>query len=360
MHKFVSFAVAVSLMAGFPGLPKTKKPEDRLFVLGKGTTGDIRAQTRESAASLAAALNSAGMDLTDIVSVTVHLSDSRNLSSMEDVYRGYFKKSPPVRSVVISELVEAGSLIQVSAIAAARELRRTIIRPAGSAGHFESSGYAIRAGDYLFLPGLMAPGGEPDIKLQTRKVLDSAKTLVESDGFNMSDLTESRVWLTDRNDFQGMNEIYRTYFAGIPPTRAALHAHLSSPESRIQVMMWGIKGARQRLGNSVPVPLSQAIKAGNYLFISGIIPSGGALRGDITDQTRDVLQQISGLLKQGGMDFSDVVDSEVFLSDARNFAPMSQVYREIVKDKPARSTVEVLMSADMLVEIAMVARRRGQ
>jgi enamine deaminase RidA (YjgF/YER057c/UK114 family) len=61
------------------------------------------------------------------------------------------------------------------------------------------------------------------------------------------------------------------------------------------------------------------------------------------------------------MGFSDIVDAEFFFPDARNFNPMAEVLRETATTAaPHSATVQVLMSADMLVEIAMVARRDPQ
>ena len=68
---------------------------------------------------------------------------------------------------------------------------------------------------------------------------------------------------------------------------------------------------------------SPAIRAGNLLFVSGQIPiepkSGTLLTGDITEQTEQVMRNITALLKAAGADFNNVVRTTVFLADMNDF-----------------------------------------
>jgi 2-iminobutanoate/2-iminopropanoate deaminase len=108
-------------------------------------------------------------------------------------------------------------------------------------------------------------------------------------------------------------------------------------------------------------PYSQAIKAGNLLFLSGQIPldpaSGNLVEGDITAQTERVLQNISAVLKAAGASFANVVRTTVFLADMNEFAAMNAVYGKYVVDPPpARSTVQVArLPRDVRVEIDVIA-----
>ena len=108
-------------------------------------------------------------------------------------------------------------------------------------------------------------------------------------------------------------------------------------------------------------PYSQAIRAGNLLFLSGQIPLDPAtatvVDGDITVQTRRVLQNIAAVLKAAGASFADVVRTTVFLVDMNEFAAMNAVYATFVVDPPpARSTVQVSrLPKDVRVEIDVIA-----
>jgi 2-iminobutanoate/2-iminopropanoate deaminase len=108
-------------------------------------------------------------------------------------------------------------------------------------------------------------------------------------------------------------------------------------------------------------PYSQAIKAGNLLFLSGQIPldpeSGALVEGDITVQTERVFQNIKAVLGAAGASFANVVRTTVFLVDMNEFAAMNAVYGKYVVDPPpARSTVQVArLPKDVRVEIDVIA-----
>ena len=108
-------------------------------------------------------------------------------------------------------------------------------------------------------------------------------------------------------------------------------------------------------------PYSQAIRAGNLLFLSGQIPldpqTGNVVPGDITAQTERVLQNITAVLKAAGAGFANVVRTTVFLADMNEFAAMNEVYgKHVVDPPPARSTVQVgRLPKDVRVEIDVIA-----
>jgi len=108
-------------------------------------------------------------------------------------------------------------------------------------------------------------------------------------------------------------------------------------------------------------PYSQAVRAGNLLFLSGQIPldpaTGALVEGDITAQTERVLQNIGAVLKAAGASFANVVRTTVFLADLNEFGAMNAVYgKHVVDPPPARSTVQVArLPRDVRVEIDVIA-----
>ena len=93
-------------------------------------------------------------------------------------------------------------------------------------------------------------------------------------------------------------------------------------------------------------PYSQAIQAGNFLFLSGQIPldpkTGELVKGDIRQQTQRVLENIKGVLESQGLGMENVVKVTIFLKDIGNFIPVNEVYATYFPSSPpARSTVEV-------------------
>ena len=108
-------------------------------------------------------------------------------------------------------------------------------------------------------------------------------------------------------------------------------------------------------------PYSQAVVAGGFVFASGQIPTdpatGQFVEGGISEQTRQVLRNLSKVLEAAGTGLERVVKTTVFLADMNDFAAMSEVYaRFFGENPPARSTVEVArLPRDARVEIDVIA-----
>lgn len=108
-------------------------------------------------------------------------------------------------------------------------------------------------------------------------------------------------------------------------------------------------------------PYSQAMKAGDFVYVSGQLPmnpeTGEMVTGSIKEQTRQSLENAKAILKEAGTSLENVVKTTVFLQDMSDFADMNGVYAEFFTNhKPARAAVEVAklpLGAD--VEIQMVA-----
>ncbi|MBI4471253.1 MAG: RidA family protein [Acidobacteria bacterium] len=115
-------------------------------------------------------------------------------------------------------------------------------------------------------------------------------------------------------------------------------------------------------GPSAIGPYSQAIRAGNLLFVSGQIPidpSTGQIISDksIGAQTRRVLQNLIAIVSAAGGTAENIVKTTVFLKDMNQFADMNAAYAEFFKSfAPARATVEVArLPKDVSVEIDCIA-----
>lgn len=108
-------------------------------------------------------------------------------------------------------------------------------------------------------------------------------------------------------------------------------------------------------------PYSPAVRAGQFLFLSGQIPldpeSGTIVGDDISTQTEQVFRNIAALLEAAGASFSHVARTTVFLSDLNDFTAMNAVYaRHFGDPPPARSTVQVSrLPRDARVEIDVIA-----
>jgi 2-iminobutanoate/2-iminopropanoate deaminase len=108
-------------------------------------------------------------------------------------------------------------------------------------------------------------------------------------------------------------------------------------------------------------PYSQAVRAGQLLFVSGQVPldpvTGQIVSGDIAAQTRRVFDNLGAVLKAGGRSFADVVRTTVFLADMNDFATVNEIYGTYFSEPyPARATVQVArLPKDARVEIDLIA-----
>jgi 2-iminobutanoate/2-iminopropanoate deaminase len=111
-------------------------------------------------------------------------------------------------------------------------------------------------------------------------------------------------------------------------------------------------------------PYSQAIKAGNLLFLSGQIPldpaTGQLVAGGIDAQTRQVFANVRAILAAAGASFDHVVSATVYVADMNDFAKVNEIYATYFSaPAPARATVQVArLPKDALVEIQVVAAVR--
>jgi 2-iminobutanoate/2-iminopropanoate deaminase len=111
-------------------------------------------------------------------------------------------------------------------------------------------------------------------------------------------------------------------------------------------------------------PYSQAIRAGNMVFLAGQIPIDPKTKqlmkdGSIEDQTRLVLENLKAVLEADGLSMDNIVSTSVFMKDLNEFGKMNEVYGTYFKTAPpARATVEVArLPRDVKVEIAAIAVR---
>ena len=108
-------------------------------------------------------------------------------------------------------------------------------------------------------------------------------------------------------------------------------------------------------------PYSQAIRANDFLFLSGQVSLDPATQqlvpGDIAAQTTRVLENLKGILEAAGSSLDRVVKTTVYLKDMNDFAAMNEVYaRYFPSAPPARATVEVArLPKDARVEIDLIA-----
>ena len=116
--------------------------------------------------------------------------------------------------------------------------------------------------------------------------------------------------------------------------------------------------------SSAPAPIgpyNQAVLSGNMLFISGQIcidPATGNLKNrDIKEETEQVMLNLKAILKEAGMDFTNIVKTTIFITDMNRFGEINEVYGKHFDSTtaPARETVQVSALPKFVnVEISMI------
>ena len=108
-------------------------------------------------------------------------------------------------------------------------------------------------------------------------------------------------------------------------------------------------------------PYSQAIRAGDFVFLSGQIPldpgTGQLVAGGIAEQTHQVLKNLGAVLKAAGSSYARVVKTTVYLADMGEFSAMNEIYGTYFSSPaPARATVQAArLPRDVRVEIDAIA-----
>ena len=109
----------------------------------------------------------------------------------------------------------------------------------------------------------------------------------------------------------------------------------------------------------LPYPFAKAVRAGDFVFISGQLPmgpDGQIVQGSIETQTRQVLENIKAVLAETGCELGDVIKNTIWLEQERDFAGFNKVYAEyFAENPPARATVGSTLMLDARLEIECLA-----
>jgi reactive intermediate/imine deaminase len=232
---------------------------------------------------------------------------------------------------------------------------------------------AVKAGGLIYLSGALAQddsgaiAGRGDVREQTRVTIERLQRVLAAAGSSLADVLSVTVYLTSASDFVAMNEAYGRYWPSDPPARTTVITGLVVPEALIEISMIAVPsgGPREVVHpegwQRSPNPYSYAVRSGDLVFLSGLVPRRGrdnaVIGGDIAAQTRAVLDNAAELLEAGGLTFADLVAARVYLTQAADFQAMNAVYREYLgTSPPVRATVQSgLAGQDFLVEMTFTA-----
>src|SRR6478609_5234907 len=205
-----------------------------------------------------------------------------------------------------------------------------------------------------------------DIKLQTDFILKNMAKTFRAAGTSLDHVIKAQVFLTDLNDFNGFDEVWKQHFKVPPPRTTIGTTGLLVKDTLVEIDL--IATLPSKPGAVVK---SDAIRVGDLVFAAGQLASdfktgvpATAKRGenfpfygsDIQLQTEFVLENLKKTFESAGSSLDHVVKAQVFLTNLNDFAGFDQVWKRYFKIPPPRTTVGTtgLLVRETLVEIDLI------
>lgn len=196
----------------------------------------ITLQTAYILDNIGAVLEAAGSSLENIVKALIYLTDSRDFPGLEEVWREYFPKDPPARAIVPATTVMPGCRLEIQVVAVAPDghVKKETVRTDRASVPTIHQPQATKAGDLIFLSGLMAtdfrsplapaarvnpsfPNHGSSIKRQMEYIFDTADTILQEAGSSLSQLVRRHNYLTDfAGEMPAFREVTRDRLQGVP------------------------------------------------------------------------------------------------------------------------------------------------
>jgi enamine deaminase RidA (YjgF/YER057c/UK114 family) len=333
-----------------------------LYVSGQGARdakGELAAtvadQLRQSLRNVKSVVEAAGLTMEHLVYVQVYATDRSAYSELPSVWREFFEAGGPALSLLGVSAMPVGTPVEINAVAVTDIALKRAIRLPGAAD-MTSPPAAVVAGDRLFFSscfGLDSEGKVPtDSALQTQLALERMEAVLKAAGIGPDHVVFVNPYVTDALDARQMNKEYARHFKfGDTPARATIHvAHLpyGAGVAFTGVAAMDLASRRSvRPRNMPPSPTaSPCVFVADTLYCSaksGFIPGPnlGVYAESVENQVRQTMRNLLDGLEEADMSLADVVATNVYLDDIKDFARMNRVYAMYFKPPfPTRTTVQ--------------------
>lgn len=313
------------------------------------------AQERQSLDNVKAIVEAAGLTLDHVVYTQVYLDDISQYSEMDKVFGDYFGKTLPARAVLgVARLPEPH--IEISAIAV-RDLKDQRTVSPSELKWNQAAAPGVLTHDQLFISsmtGIDPTNGKvpADPATQVDFALDRMQTVLKAAGLELGNMVFVNPYMTAAIPHRTMNERYaRRFEFGNTPARATIEVTSLPGGAQIEYTGIAARDLNQRRAvrpkNMPPSPTaSPCVFAGEILYCSakdGFIPGphGGVYATTTAHQLRQTMRNLLDNLEEAGMNFDQVVDTNVYLDDLSDLPAFDIVYKEYFGALlPARTTVQ--------------------
>ncbi|MFM4964890.1 Rid family detoxifying hydrolase [Aeromonas bivalvium] len=385
----VAFSHYNNIAAQLPVDPRT----------GKLVSGDIKAQARQCLTNVQAIVESIGHVMDDMVKVTLFLKNMGDLEAVNSVYREFFPRNLPTRTVLAVAGLPLGAAIQMDALISngegtfpqapcpllklARNSDRAPQDPLSSQSvafsHYNNIGAQLPLDPAT---GALVDGG---IREQAAQCLRNIKTVLESIDVPFDDIVKVTLYLTHLADLDAVDEVYRTFFPDSAIARAAAYLPARSVVSAAALPM----GARMQMdavishGDGTPPQLvedrhklvirarntdqaprsplhCQTVAFSHYNHLTAQLPidmaTGKVLTGCIREQTAQCLSNIKAIVESIGHGMDDIVKVNIQLANIEDLDAVNAIYTQYFPAYlPARTVIGVSeLPAGALVQMDAV------
>jgi reactive intermediate/imine deaminase len=343
---------------------------DFLYVSGQGARdrdanlpATVEAQVRQTFDNVKLIVEAAGLTMAHVVYTQVYLADIANYDTMDRVWREYFPKAPPARSVLGVFRMPTDTPFEITAVAVRDLSRKKPIVPSGYPPNISWTP-AVMAGERLYLSGFFgadpATGKVPDDPTaQVQLALDNMKQTLAAAGMDFRHVVFVNPYLTEKASGQ-MNSIYAKHFElGNTPGRATIRVASLPGGSTIEFTGIAMADLSKRLAvrpkNMRPsATASPCVFAGDTYYCSAkgpFTPGPDKVQGiyaaTVEAQVRQTMRNLLDGLEEAGLSFSNVVATNVYLDDINDFPKMNRVYAQYFPEMfPTRTTVAPLAPID--------------
>ena len=334
---------------------------DYVYVSGQGPRrpdgtmpATFAAQVQQALDNIKSVVEAAGLTMEHVVYTQVYLEDISKYGEMNKVFAQAFPKTPPARAVLgVAKLPD--SSIQINAVAVRDLAERRAVSPPGYKPD-EPASPGILTRDRLFVSGMLgsdpASGKVPsDPAAQVDFALDRMKAVAEAAGLDLSHMVFVNPYLTAAVPMRIMNQHYAQRFEfGNTPARATIEVSSLPEGAHIEYTGVAVRDLKQRQAvrpkNMPPSPTaSPCVFAGDTLYCSaksGFIPGphGGVYASTTAHQLRQTMRNQLDNLEEAGMNFDQVVSTNVYLDDLSDAPAFDEVYAQYFNGvPPARTTI---------------------
>ena len=336
-----------------------------LYVSGQGARGadgtiptNFEDQAVNCLNNVKKIVEAAGLTMEHIVYTQIYFKDISNYPKLNPVLEKYFPRNPPARATLGVYRMPTETPLEINAVAVRDLSRKKPVIPPGytSAGAIAPG---VKVGDRLFISGFLGrdpkDGNIPsDPAAQVQLALDRFKTVLTAAGMDFRHVVFVNPYLTQAMPMGVMNKVYAKHFEfGNTPARATIVVNELPMGANIAFTGVAIGDLSKRKAvrpkNMPPsATASPCVWADDTFYCSaksGFIPgpNGGVFAESVDNQVRQTMRNLLDGLEEAGLDFSNVVASNVYVDNLDEFGKMNAVYGSYFKSiPPTRTTVAQL------------------